>query len=221
MARHSRIVISNNLHHVTQIGNYQQRVFESDEHFRKYCAWMNEYAEHYGLKIVAYCLMSNHVHFIVIPPRQESLSKVFNTVHMRYAHYINRLRGMKGHLWQGRFYSCILDEAHVYRAIRYVETNPVRAKIVTEAKEYEWSSAREHLGLITQGVIKISTENAMINKYKWEHYLREEDFEMKRDIEEKTSRGLVVGNEAFVKMLEVKLGRSLKCLGQGRPRKYN
>ena len=79
---------------------------------------MNEYSTEHNLDIIAYCLMTNHVHFIAIPPKEETLSKVFNTVHMRYAHYLNRQRKVKGHLWQGRFYSCALDDAHLYRAIR-------------------------------------------------------------------------------------------------------
>lgn len=90
---------------------------------------MNDYALEYDLKILAYCLMSNHVHFITVLKENPNLAKVFKTSHMRYAHYINKQRGVKGNLWQGRFYSRILDDIHLHRAIRYVENNPVRAKI--------------------------------------------------------------------------------------------
>jgi hypothetical protein len=83
------------------------------------------------------------------------VARVFNIVHMRYAHYINRQRRVRGHLWQGRFYSCLLDDKHLYRAIRYIERNPVRAKIAKEAGKYEWSSARDHLQLRDKPPIKL------------------------------------------------------------------
>ena len=124
MPRQSRIVIPGLAHHITQRGNYRLCVFDKDANYKQYCQWMNEYSTEHNLDIITYCLMTNHVHFIAIPPKEETLSKVFNTVHMRYAHYLNRQRKVKGHLWQGRFYSCALDDAHLYRAIRYVENNP-------------------------------------------------------------------------------------------------
>jgi len=71
--------------------------------------------------------MDNHVHFIVVPQHPYSLAKTSKQVHMRYSQYFNRRMGRKGHLWQGRFYSCPLDKIHLYTAIRYVEQNPVRA----------------------------------------------------------------------------------------------
>ena len=69
--------------------------------------------------------MSNHVHFVCVPRREDALARTFNVLHMRYSQYFNRKKGLKGHLWQGQFYSCILDERHVYAAVRYVENNPV------------------------------------------------------------------------------------------------
>ena len=132
MPRQSRIVIPDTVHHITQRGNYRQDIFDGPNNYRQYCEWINKYAQEYDVEVIGYCLMRNHVHFIVIPKQENSLAKLFNTVHMRYSQYINRKRGVKGHLWQGRFYSCILDDAHLYRAIRYVENNPVRAKIVKQ-----------------------------------------------------------------------------------------
>jgi putative transposase len=116
MPRQARIVIPKIPHHVTQRGNYRQGVFEEEGDYNLYCTWMGQYADTYGLDILAYCLMSNHVHFIVVPREAESLARVFNTLHMRYAQYINRRSGARGHLWQGRFYSAhqgtLLIELH-------------------------------------------------------------------------------------------------------------
>lgn len=164
--------------------------------------------------------MSNHVHFIAIPYAEDTLSKTFNTVHMRYSHYLNRKRGLRGHLWQGRFYSCILDDAHLYRAIRYVEKNPIRAKIVKQPWDYEYSSARDHLQQREgEPLIKLNLKYQPIPLNEWKEYLQEDDFDMCNEIRLKTTRGLVVGTQSFIKTLEKRLKRSLKCLNQGRPKK--
>jgi len=118
MPRQSRIVIPNVPHHITQRGNYRQNVFEEDSDYEQYCSWLKEYTEEYDLDILAYCLMSNHVHFIVVPCNEDSLARAFNTIHMRYSQYMNRKHNVGGHLWQGRFFSCFMDDEHVYRAIK-------------------------------------------------------------------------------------------------------
>jgi len=220
MPRHARIVIPDLAHHVTQRGNYRQRVFRKEVDYRQYCRWMNEYAKEYTLNIAAYCLMGNHVHFIAVPRTEDGLARTFNTVHMRYSQYMNRQKKMKGHLWQGRFFSCVLDDAHLYRAVRYVERNPVRAKMVKEAWEYEWSSARAHVGQGEQSPIMLSQRVEMAKSgQEWKQYLQEDDEEMVREMRLKTQRGLVVGMEDFIKRLEKQLDRSLQCLNPGRPRK--
>ena len=219
MPRQSRIVLPNIPHHVTQRGNYRQKVFDKQSNLMQYCEWMKEYSAEYQLDILAYCLMDNHVHFIVVPRQENTLAKVFNTVHMRYAHYINRKRGLKGHLWQGRFYSCLLDDAHLYRAIRYVERNPVRANMIKNAWDYRWSSAKQHTGNSSEVLIRLSSKYDMMNQAQWNDYLKKEDEQLTQDIRLKTSRGLAVGSDAFIRGLEKKLKRSLKCLKQGRPRK--
>lgn len=119
MPRHSRIVILGVTHHITQRGNYRQEIFEENEDYKRYCLWVSEYAEKYGLDILAYCLMTNH--FVIVPEKEDSLARAFNTTHMRYSQYMNRKKKLRGHLWQGRFFSCFMDNDHLYRAIRYVE----------------------------------------------------------------------------------------------------
>ena len=223
MPRQARIVLPNVAHHVTQRGNYRMKVFDKEIDYKRYCEWINEYAGKYDLDIVAYCLMTNHVHFIVIPKDEESLAKIFNTVHMRYARYLNRRRKVKGHLWQGRFYSCAMDEDHIYRAIRYVERNPVRAKMVKKAEGYQWSSARAHMGMETDNVIGLCKNYRFINaigSQNWKEYLMEEDEEINKEIRLKTSRGLVMGAEKFIEKIEKKLNRSLICRKWGRPKKH-
>lgn len=215
MPRQSRIVLPNVAHHIIQRGNYKQSVFNRETDFKKYCEWFKEYAEKYGIQTYAYCLMTNHVHFIVMPKKEDGLARVFNTLHMRYAQYVNKRKQVTGHLWQGRFFSCLLDEAHLYRAIRYVERNPVRAKIAQQAWEYPWSSAREHIGE-GGGPIPLSRSFEMSSQ-EWKEYLTESDDKMDYEIRLKTQRGLAVGSVQFVKDIENKLNRSLSRLGLGRP----
>ena len=120
MSRIARIVAPGYPYHVTERGNYQQPVFDEEDDFRQYLLWLKEYASKYSLNIWAYCLMTNRVHFVCVPINEDSLARTFNTLHMRYSQYFNYKKRLKGPLWQGRFYSCILDKKHVYTAVRYV-----------------------------------------------------------------------------------------------------
>jgi len=92
------------------------------------------------VRVLAYCLMSNHVHLVVVPGRADSLAVLFRRVHGRYAQYLNIRRQRSGHLWQSRFFSCALSESHLWVALRYVEQNPCRACIAGTPGEYRWSS---------------------------------------------------------------------------------
>ncbi len=157
MPRRARVVFEGVVHHITQRGNYRQNVFEDDSDKRKYVEFIREYSEKYGMKIYAYCLMSNHVHFIAAPVKEDSLAMTFKYSNMRYSSYFNRKNKRSGHLWQGRFYSCPLQFEHALEALRYVERNPVRARMVDLPWEYEWSSAREHVGF--NGEIDTSTKD--------------------------------------------------------------
>jgi putative transposase len=88
--------------------------------------------------------MNNHVHFVVVPETERSLARAFGRTHADYARYANMVRRGCGHFWQARFYSCALDDRHAWKALAYVERNPVRAGLVGSAEEYAWSSAAAH-----------------------------------------------------------------------------
>lgn len=218
MPRRPRIVLPDVPCHVTQRGNYRQVVFKNNKDYRQYLFWINEYAQKNALEILTYCLMPNHVHFVCIPRNEQSLAKTFNTVHMRYSQYWNHRLKAKGHLWQGRFFSCLLDETHLYRAMRYVERNPVRAKLVKRPWDYPWSSARTHVREEGNGIV-LSPRFKMMTPKQWQEFLTEEDEAMCRDIRLKTQRGLAVGSEGFIKKLEQSLRCSLACLNPGRPKR--
>ena len=156
MPRIARVVGTGLPYHVTQRGNYGQPVFDDAEDREKYLGWLRFYSRSSGLSIWAYCLMTNHVHFVAVPAegKENALARTFNQLHMRYAQYLNGRRKRRGHLWQGRFYSCPLDDAHLYEAVKYVERNPVRARMVASPTDYEWSSARAHSGLCVDPLLE-------------------------------------------------------------------
>src|SRR5262249_35752772 len=103
----------------------------------------------FGLHILSYCLMSNHVHWVRIPDRADSIARTAQRSHGMYAVEFNHKFSFAAHLWQARPYSCVLDERHLWFAVRYVERNPARARMVAGAEEYPWSSAAAHCGLRT------------------------------------------------------------------------
>jgi len=217
MPRISRAVATDLPHHVTQRGNYQQSVFEDNNDFRQYLQWLRDYTRRYSLKIWAYCLMNNHVHFVCVPTREDSLARTFNALHMRYSQYFNRKEKAKGHLWQGRFYSCILDESHLFAAIRYVENNPVRAGVVDSPDEYRWSSVRGHINRDSDPIL--SRDCPLVKEIRdWLEYLKEEDDKVMVDkIRSSTRTGRPCGDDGFMSRMEGLLGRQLKALSRGRP----
>ena len=222
MPRLARNVFPDVPHHITQRGNRRDDVFFSDEDRQVYLAWLMEYSKKRGLEILAYCLMTNHVHLVAVPKTEKSLQEVFKPLHMRYAQKINREKGWKGHLWQGRFFSSALDESYLWAAIRYVERNPVRAKMLRKAERYPWSSAAAHCGIKTDKVLtkKATWWNKFNQITDWSAWLAEGEEPdkltlLRRNIE----KGLPSGSEQFVKKLEALSGKELRFRPQGRPKK--
>jgi len=217
MPRRARIIIPGVAHHITQRGNNRQNILEEDGDFTSYCYWINQYASKYHVSILAYCLMNNHVHFVVVPKEPDSISRLFNTVHMRYAQYINYKRRTSGHLWQGRFYSCILDDDHLFYAIRYVEQNPVRAKMVENPWDYKWSSARLHINKPLRKYIRIK-KAIIVDQRHWKKYLLDQDTNIDEEIRKKTQKGKALALDRFIVYWERRMNCVLQDLKPGRKR---
>lgn len=137
----ARIVAPGVAHHVTQRGNRRQAVFFCDADYIYYLELLSFWSSKFNLSILAYCLMPNHVHLVVVPPEAQALAQTMREIHQRYTRAINFREGWRGHLWQGRFASCPMSESHLYRALTYVEMNPVRAGLAATADQWPWSSA--------------------------------------------------------------------------------
>jgi putative transposase len=144
MPRSARFVAPGVAHYITQRGTDRQAIFHSRADRLTYLRLLREQSAFGGLRLLAYCLMGNHIHLVAVPDQEATLAEVMQRVHGRYAQYLNARRGRCGHLWQNRFNSCALGPSHLWAALRYVELNPVRAGLVQAAREYEWSSAEAH-----------------------------------------------------------------------------
>jgi putative transposase len=223
MARQARIVISGVAHHVTQRGNYRQDVFFTDDDRRVCLALLRESAQRHGLGVWAYCLMTNHVHLVVIPEREDALARALGRTHLMYAQYIHRLHGRLGHLWQGRFASCPLDAAYAVRAVRYIERNPVRAKITRVPWTYRWSSAAAHTGGPgSADVLDLRRWAKLVGDMPWKQRLTDrDDPDTLAAIRLHTQTGRPLAGDSFLSKLETKLGRRLRPLPVGRPSKQS
>jgi putative transposase len=89
--------------------------------------------------------MPNHIHLIAVPYHADGLRHAIGEAHRRYTRRVIFRKGWRGHLWQGRFCSCVMQQTHLLACIRYIEMNPVRAKLVQEPQEWPWSSAKAHI----------------------------------------------------------------------------
>ncbi|MBU4245916.1 MAG: transposase [Nanoarchaeota archaeon] len=222
MPRIARLVAVGLPHHVTQRGNYQQQVFADDQDKEIYLSFIILASKKFELTILSYCLMDNHVHFIAVPKEDYSLAKTFNTAHMRYSQYYNKKQGLRGHLWQGRFYSCILDEQHLLSAAKYIERNPVRTKLVSRPWQWKFSSANTHCGGEEKYIYSARSlfDHIDMNRKQWREYIGEQDKkEELNEIKKHTMSGRPLGGAEFVTGLEKKFKRRLHALNWGRPRK--
>jgi putative transposase len=152
MPRVSRIVIPGVAHHVTQRGNRQQALFTSDDDFRVYIQILGEALKRSGTRCLAWCLMTNHVHLMLVPDELDGLRAPMASTHTKYAQRVNFRQGSSGHLFQGRFASYPMDDRHMMFAVRYIECNPVKAGIVATAEEWRWSSAPAHIDCQDDGL---------------------------------------------------------------------
>jgi len=211
MARLARAVVPGVPHHVTQRGNRRQRTFFKDDDYRAYLELMTEYCAKCGVEIWAYCLMPNHIHLMAVPETSVALGRAIGEAHRRYTRMINFREKWRGYLWQGRFSSCALDESYALACARYIEMNPVRAKLVKKPEKWAWSSARCHLAGGDDPLAVHSPLEDMVKN--WRRFLKSRsDSQELLQLHERTGRPL--GSTDFISRCEDMLGRAL---GPGKP----
>jgi putative transposase len=209
MARIARIVVPGYPHHIIQRGNRRQRVFFNDEDRKVYLDYLRIHAKPAGIHFWGYCLMDNHVHIIAVPDKEESFAFGFAEAHRRYTRMINFRENWRGYLWEGRFKSYPLSEFHLYAAIRYIERNPVRAKVVKNPWDYFWSSARAHTFKEKDPLLD---DNFVISEIKdWKIFLSEEDEPANINLlKTHANTGRPLGDNKFIEMLEKLTSRLLR-----------
>lgn len=213
MARIARVVVPGIGHHITQRGVRSMNIFRGDEDKKYYLKLLSELSLHEGLEIHAYCLMDNHVHLLAIPKAEDSLRKAIGETHRIYTRKINFEQKVRGHLFQERFFSCPLSESHYIAAARYIERNPVRAKMCKQAWDYKFSSAKYHSGQVLTDPLLTKMDWHFSGK-EWREFLREECLGI-NEIRKCTKTGRPVGDTEFVKKLENITGRNLRLKKPG------
>lgn len=215
MGRMARAVAPGLPHHVTQRGNRGQAVFHEDGDWGWYLKLVGDAAKASGTEIWAYCLMPNHVHFVVVPSTEDGLRQTFAKPHQRYTTMINQRNGWTGHLWQGRFHSSVMDEHHLMTAVRYVSLNPVRAGLVREAADWRWSSARAHLAGRDDDIVTVAPMIGRVGDFAG-YLAAENDPKAVEALRRSYGTGRPVGSLDWVKTLEAQTGKTLAPAARGR-----
>ncbi|HEB12795.1 MAG TPA: transposase [Actinobacteria bacterium] len=218
MARLARLVVPGLPHHITQRGNRRQKTFFTDQDYEHYINLMARQCLSQNVDIWAYCLMPNHVHLIAVPKSVEALRLAIGEGHRRYTKFVNLRQDWRGHLWQGRFASFVLDDAHLLEAVRYIELNPIRAGLARKPEAYQWSSARAHITGKADRLVKPSSLDHMVGD--WRQFLNQKmSKNCPTDLRRHERTGRPLGSDAFIKKLEELSGRRLRCQQAGRKKK--
>jgi len=219
MCRLARVVAPGYPHHITQRGNRRQKVFFNEGDYRLYLDLLRTWCAKYSVDIWTYCLMPNHVHLVAVPGDKVGLRLAIGETHRRYTYHINQREGWKGHLWQERFSSFVMDNNYLLAATRYIELNPVRAGLANEPCSYAWSSAFAHMRGGGDSVARFTKLDEIAGG--WKNFIRvpcgaAEILKLKAH----SGTGRPLGGEEFISDLERVVGRVLSKRKRGpRPKR--
>ena len=216
MPRESRLVIPGVPVHITQRGNRRENIFRDDEDKAFYMKRFMTYKKLHRVKMYAWCLMDNHVHFVLEPKYKTSLYKLFLRLNTSYVRYFNKKYGIEGKLFGNRFFSCLLDEAHFVESIRYVELNPYRARMEKRLGKYTWSSLQERMGLRNDYFLSKMPDFYAVDNH-LEFLFDAIDSSTKvlsawEGIRSASRSGAAIGNENFLKKVIKELGDRKKLI---------
>lgn len=227
MPRRPRLAIPGIAWHIIQRGNNRSVCFYADEDYRRYLDTLYEMAIKFKCAIHAYVLMTNHVHLLLTPEREDSAALLMKHLGQRYVQYINRVYRRSGTLWEGRFRSCLAqDDSYVLSCYRYIELNPVRANMVSHPGDYVWSSYQANAEgktnkLITPHMqfLRLGSGYSERQQYYRSLFTAHIDPEYVTKIRNATNGNYVLGNDRFVEQIEQALRRRVSPGKRGRPRK--
>jgi putative transposase len=206
----ARVMFEGAPFHVTHRGNHKRIIFEDDRQRQMYLDLLRAYSRQFEMSVWGYALMSNHVHLIVTGRHRHSIPRAVGNAHRAFSRRCNERGRVTGHRWANRYFSTVLDEPHLWAAIRYVELNPVRAGIVRDATTFHWSSARAHASLIVDNLLDPDRPfpGPVANWRQWLSQGLEEETLVR--IRENTASGAPTGDMSFVAAIERRLGRSVR-----------
>lgn len=192
-------------------------MFLENGDYRAYLDLLGEWCRKAGTEIWAYCLMPDRVHLVLVPSTADGLRAALGETHRRHARDVNRREGWRGHFWRERFHSFVMDEDHLVACARYVELDPLRARLVRRARNWRWSSARAHLDGEDDGIAVVAP--LLDRAPDWSSLLETGlDEEMVETIGRHARTGHPLGSDKFYRALERRLGRSVRPRPPGRPK---
>lgn len=222
MPRIGRVVAPNLPHHVVQRGHNRNAVFIDDGDYSYYLNTLGNWARQLQVRVYAWCLMTNHVHLLLDPGDNiQSIGLLMKRLAGRQTRFVNKQENRTGSLWDGRYKMSIVDsDAYFLKCCRYIELNPVKAKIVIRPADYRWSSYRENAGL-SPSVIVDRHEFTRLSSVSFEGYRKfvaedtpssEAEF-----ISQRLESNRLTGGSRFVKEIERRTGIRLEYKRPGRP----
>ncbi len=227
MPRKPRFFVANVANHIIQRGNNKDAVFFEEEDYRKYLTILNEAAIKHGVKIHAYVLMTNHIHLLATADTNTGISQLMQQIGRFYVPYVNFKYNRTGTLWEGRFKSSLVaDNIYLLACMRYIEMNPVRAKMVTSPQKYKWSSYHSNVrGTYDPLISEHVSYKALARSRKKQQetyrdlFLEHLDEKTLNEINNCVQTGTPLGDNKFRSQIESKLKIKVGYNTRGRPKK--
>jgi REP-associated tyrosine transposase len=227
MARRARLIVPGYPHHIVQRGHNRSVVFAGEEDYQYYLNNLEMFKQEYNVKVYGFCLMTNHIHLIVDPcDSLTAIPELMKRLAGRQTRYVNKLQRRSGSLWEGRYKVSPIDsDAYLLQCCRYVDLNPVKAKLVVRPEDYEWSSYRAATGISYSEWLDDSQVYLALGSTQSRRGERYRDFvnegvssEQQQLIQRAVERNQLTGNTQFIDEIERKTGVRVDCRGQGRPK---
>lgn len=227
MPRLPRYVLPGHPQHVIQRGNNRCPIFIAEEDYGCFRHHLREACDRHDCRIHAYVLMTNHVHLVMTPHREDSLARVLQSVGRRYVQYFNTHYRRTGTLWEGRYKATVIDtDRYLLTCYRYLELNPVRASMVSHPADYPWSSyAANALGqtdpLVTPHGLYLELGSDPEQRQEAYRALFQAHIDNRTltEIRQATQKGWALGNDRFKEEIERLLARRTRPLPRGGDRR--
>ena len=227
MPRKPRMYLPDVPCHVIQRGNNREATFFADDDYLFYLACLKDAVDRYGVAVHAYVLMTNHVHLLMTPDRQDGVSRVMQSVGRRYVQYVNRTYRRTGTLWESRHKaSLVQQQRHLLTCYRYIELNPVRAGMVEHPADYHWSSfqtnayGRKRMLVSAHPLYEALGPDDVTRQRAYRELFRYElDGVEIQGIRRAAQCSMPLGNSRFQEQVEHALGRRIGYAARGRPRR--